>query len=93
VKHSTGTPTKADIRRFALLYDLGCIVCGGKPCELHHFTRNNKRLGHDWTIPLCPKHHTGHRFSWHKTRRAFREKMGTDRELLDKVNELIGEGM
>jgi hypothetical protein len=93
-------PTDAEQARMDLLREFGCVAChlDGKDedhryagiCDVHHFTRNNKRRGHDWTIGLCPSHHVGHVMSWHKTRRAFREKYGEDAALLAVANEQIG---
>lgn len=81
------------------LREFGCIACfkDGLPdgyrwefiCDVHHFTRNNKRRGHDWTIPLCPPHHVGTALSWHKTRVAFRELYGDDESLLKFTNQTI----
>jgi hypothetical protein len=72
--------------------------------EIHHFLSGNKRIGHHATVPLCPWHHTA-TFdgtntrtmlalmgpSWHKHRRDFRARYGSDEALLAEVNELIGE--
>jgi hypothetical protein len=66
--------------------------------------RGNKRIGHDATVGLCPAHHTGlspfpmtrqERLdtigpSWHKERRAFRARYGSDQELIDLQTQLIG---
>jgi hypothetical protein len=74
------------------------------PCEVHHMLRGNKRIGHHATIGLCPAHHTGlppfpmtraERLEtigpcWHKERRAFRERYGSDQYLIDLTSELIG---
>lgn len=66
MKHSTGTPTKAEAARFAKLKELGCIACrldaleadGAEP-QIHHFLSGNKRIGHGATVPLCYWHHNG----------------------------------
>jgi hypothetical protein len=105
LKHSTPPPSKADIRRFALLYDLGCVACGRHiNIEIHHYLSGNKRIGHEATIPLCTWCHRGTANSgksgvvmlaligpsFHQHRRAFRAKYGSDAELLALVNKLIG---
>lgn len=73
--------------------------------EIHHFLSGNRRIGHEATVPLCTFHHRGIAYdgvpeawflanvgpSWHLHRREFRARYGTDWELLQTVNELIGE--
>lgn len=72
--------------------------------EIHHLLAGTKRIGHDATIPLCYWHHQGLPFddvptawllanvgpSYHKHRRAFRQRYGSDREILETVNGMIG---
>lgn len=64
-----------------------------------------KRRGHDDTVPLCPWHHRSECVNGFSTAvmaqafgpslaresKAFRERYGTDDELLARVNLLIGE--
>lgn len=67
MRHSTGTPTKAEAARFAKLKALGCIACrlnGDNsdemvPPDIHHYLSGNKRIGHAATVPLCSWHHAG----------------------------------
>ena len=60
-------------------------------------------MGHRFTIPLCKWHHEGHRpEGWNdrytnevmgpslKSKRRFVEYFGSEMELLDKCDELIG---
>jgi hypothetical protein len=73
-----------------------------QPCEIHHMLRGNKRIGHDASIGLCAVHHRGvsslsradrliiYGPSWHLERRAFRERYGSDQDMIDMQNELIG---
>lgn len=72
--------------------------------EIHHFLSGNRRIGHDASVPLCPWHHRAAPWfamtitecldaygpSWHQHRRAFRERYGSDTELLAMTNDLIG---
>lgn len=71
--------------------------------EIHHQLRGGKRIGHHATIPLGRWHHQGvangtaneqmlatYGPSFHKHTRAFRERYGTDAEVLAQVNDLIG---
>ena len=97
-------PTKDELRRYHALQELGCIACringvshGAIP-EIHHLVEGNKRLGNDYTIPLCAWHHRGEAASqWEKlkgpslarSKREFIAEYGTERELLDAVNKII----
>jgi Recombination enhancement, RecA-dependent nuclease len=77
-----------------------------EPAEIHHLVEGSRRLGHQFTIPLFPWFHRGvpPQFemrpseceeklgpSLARSKRAFVEKFGTERELLSKTNELIAE--
>lgn len=107
--------TTADKERFANMKDLGCIACildgfiepfetyPSCDVEIHHFLVGNKRMGHQYTAPLCRWSHQGvgdkTRWtekgvvekgpSWHKHRRAFRERYGSDAELIETVNKYL----
>jgi hypothetical protein len=65
---STPAPTKAQLHRFDLIKQIGCLACWIKlktrvPSEVHHLTvggrHGQKRRGHDFTIGLCQWHHRG----------------------------------
>lgn len=67
MQHSTSAPTKAQIRRFEIIRDFGCICCRMKGykslvTEVHHLLSGGRRIGHDATVGLCPWHHRGVRF-------------------------------
>lgn len=114
LRHSTGTPTLDQARRFRKLKAFGCVACyldgyekieGDSEPDVHHFLSGNKRIGHEATAPLCFWHHKGETYdgvpeawflanvgpSWHKHRRAFRQRYGSDSEVIALVNELIGD--
>ena len=72
-------PTRAESARITLMLDiLPCAACiveavkiAGWPAarpECHHIVEGNKRLGHLYTIPLCPGHHRG---AWNREQRQF----------------------
>jgi len=101
--------TPEQIRRWALIGDDGCLCCRlllgiRRFCEIHHQTVGGKhgapRLGHDFTIGLCPWHHRGEAFvgedadtwgpSYAKTPKAFRDEFGSDSWLLGVQNNRIG---
>lgn len=106
---STGTPTKAQQRRFERIKEIGCIVCrdngfGYVPCDIHHMTigglHGQKRLGHDYTFGLCKWHHvgegdgTGRGPSFAKRPKAFRAAFGNQDVLFARQNDLLfGFGM
>jgi hypothetical protein len=75
-----------------------------EPADIHHLVEGRKRLGHQATIPLSPWFHRGvpSRFDMRPSeataalgpslainKRAFIERFGTERQLLDLTNELI----
>lgn len=87
--------TKEQKRRFEGMKALGCIACildnrtWAYP-DIHHMTRNNKRLGHWETVPLCAEHHVSNtKISWHMKRATFRKRYGTDAELIATTNEFL----
>ncbi len=57
-----------DQRRYDLLQQIGCIACsregaGYAAPDCHHIVEGNKRLGDEYTLPLCPWHHRGVRLA------------------------------
>lgn len=79
-------------------------LCG--PTEVHHLLSGNKRRGHNFTIPLGAYHHRGVRPmnftqagialtfgpSLALSSKIFRERFGTDDELLERTNQLLARG-
>jgi hypothetical protein len=87
---------------------LGCIACAqlGIPnpsrTQIHHILEGNRRLGHNFSIPLCAQHHEG--FAWDELwgiiplqlqvsiadgRKAFSKVYGTERELWEKCQDRL----
>ena len=62
MNHSTGKPTKYEAERIDAMLRLGCCCCAqlGLWCiaECQHIVEGN-RLGHWYTLPICPGHHRG----------------------------------
>jgi hypothetical protein len=109
VKHSTGNQTKAEAARISRMLALGCIACRvqfgikDQPAEVQHIVSGNRRMGHWYTIPLCPGHHRG---VWPDFEALgtnlveppvsiasgvplFEEAYGTQRELWEMVQDLL----
>jgi hypothetical protein len=76
-----------------------------EPADIHHLVEGQRRLGHQSTIPLSPWFHRGvpSRFDMRPSeatkalgpslainKRAFVEQFGTERQLLELTNELLG---
>lgn len=77
-----------------------------EPAEIHHLVEGRKRLGHQATIPLSPWFHRGVPPqmdmrpseaaeqigpSLAMNKREFVQRFGTERELLEKTNQLLAE--
>lgn len=101
----TKSPTKADKRRFRALQEHGCICCeiegdGHRDPEIHHILSGGRRIGHQFTLPLCPFHHRGalvdsrnyHGPSLADGSKPFKAHYGGELALLEKVNEATGLG-
>ena len=97
MKSSLPNPTKAESRRMEIIKsEIGCIACWIDvnmycPPAIHHLLDTGRRRGHRYTIGLCEgaiDHHQGNN-GIHRAKRSFREKYGTDDELLRMTNDLI----
>jgi hypothetical protein len=77
-----------------------------EPAEIHHLVEGRKRLGHQFTIPLSPWFHRGipplHDMrpsdaekqigpSLARSKREFTCRFGTERELLERTNNLLAD--
>lgn len=92
--------TKADREYLSRVAALCCRICarlgyGDTPAEVHHQrtgTGAGKRASHRRVLPLCPEHHRGATGLHGMGRRAFeRHYQVTEVELIDEVQELLGE--
>jgi|TARA_B100000035_G_scaffold104061_1_gene88323 hypothetical protein len=85
--------TKAEKKHMDKVAQLGCFVCE-RPATLHHIrpkgTGIGRRTSHFEVIPLCPDHHQG-KFSIHMSKKAFEEKYGTEKEILEIVLQRVKE--
>lgn len=76
---------------------LGCVVCGmaglESAAEIHHIGNGTmgKKASNYEAIPLCHIHHRtgGHGVAVHGGRQTWEANFGTEKELLDKVLEMI----
>lgn len=87
-------PTKKQRERWWRIAELGCIVrgCGYAQVSIHHaLTGGGGRKDHDKVLPLCYNHHQGYKGIHTLSRRVWEEQFGTERELLEKVSERLGE--
>lgn len=89
-------------KRMRRLVEIGCIVCrnqsrGYVPPEIHHIVSGGRRLGHIYTVPLCPGHHRASpadsgEIGRHQNKTQFEKRYGTEAELLELTNGYIDEG-
>lgn len=113
MKHSTGTPTKAEKARFDRMGEMGlCMACiqdgttGWQYIERNHILSGGKRIGHMATYSLCLWHHQAEPKEGMTKKemyqyfgpslkypgsKPFRAAYGSDKELLDLQNALLGE--
>lgn len=91
------TPNKAEREWMARAAEYGCMACkqDGRhsPASVHHITQGYRRLGHLFTIPLCPEHHQGDGKavpSVHGAKRSFVARYGSELELLARLQVELG---
>ena len=107
MQHSTGNWSKSETARRDKMYALGCICClqdgNYSQPQIHHILDGGRRMGHEFTIPLCPYHHVGEPLSGVDILQmrelgygpplvgspAFIEAFGIESELLDETNKMI----
>lgn len=75
--------------------EIGCIICE-RPASIHHIRAGvgvGQKSGEYDVLPLCPDHHQhgGYGVAFHAGKVAWECAFGTERELLKKVKELLGE--
>jgi len=91
------TPTRQEREWMQRIAHLGCIACRqdgySSPASVHHIVQGNRRLGHLFTLPLCPEHHQGNGRqvpSVHFTKRTFVQRYGSELELLAELQVALG---
>jgi len=87
--------------RYAALAELGCIVCYNlsglfTPTCIHHIRHGqgmSQRSHFSDTLPLCHMHHQGGAcgVALHAGQSTWEKNFGTETELLEQVNTLIGD--
>lgn len=96
--------TPEELARNDLIRQMHCMCCAlkgdlsKKKVDIHHLKSGNKRMGHLYTIPLCPAHHRGQRGAKdaqepyvHGGMKAFRAHWGyDDRQLWQKLQVMLG---
>jgi hypothetical protein len=91
------TPSKVERDWMARVADHGCVACEQDghetPCCVHHICQGMRRLGHLFTIGLCPEHHKSdgqHVPSVHNQKRQFVQRYGSELELLAGLQVRLG---
>ena len=105
MRTSTGKPTAADLRRFRAMQEAGCVCCFilgvWSPPEIHHILSGGRRMGHQFSLPLCALHHRGVAPKGYRDAfgpslsdgsKPFAAFWGTEMSLLEKVNKMISSG-
>ena len=76
--------TRSEKARINLMLHIGCMACKTERTlvdgvawasvrpEVHHLIEGSRRLGHRYTIPLCPGHHRG---EWTEEQRDYWEAL------------------
>jgi hypothetical protein len=94
------TPNKAEREWMDAIVAHGCVACrmdgvGFNPPCVHHILRGGRRIGHLFTLPLCPGHHqagTGAPglIARHPDRARFERKYGSEEFLLHRLQITLG---
>ena len=91
------TPTAEEKRHMSRVAELGCIVCRREyavcsPAAIHHIDGKTKPGAHMRVLPLCGVHHQtgGYGVALHAGRVAWERLHGTQAELLEIVEGMIG---
>ena len=92
--------TKAEREHMIRVARLGCLACKKDgyltpEVELHHPRHGvgmGRKASHYDVLPLCHAHHRtgGHGIAFHAGKQAWEAKYGTETELLEEVQTLLG---
>lgn len=91
-----GNPSKEEQAWMDWIVQQGCSICRS-PAEVHHLVSGGRRLGHLFTIGLCPVHHRSGRddeiaTSRHPWKKRWEARYHTsETELLDKLRRKYAE--
>ena len=85
--------TKEEKLHLSRVADLGCLICN-RPAEIHHIRSQigmGRRASNFEVLPLCETHHRtgGHGIAFHAGRKTWEQKYGYERDLLDKVKNML----
>jgi hypothetical protein len=83
------SPERAEgLKRMGEVAQMGCIVCGARPVEVHH---EGKPRSDFRVLPLCPPHHRREYGpgAFHYSPRAFYALHGDSKLLLAKVEDAL----
>ena len=86
---------KAEKEYMSKLASLGCVICGNNHVVIHHITTARGfggRASHYDTLPLCVFHHDAgiKGVSVHAGVKTWEEKFGTQKSLVEKVQQILG---
>lgn len=85
---------KAEKIHMAKVASLGCLICKNNEVEIHHITTARGfggRASHYDVLPLCFLHHRGGSkgVAVHEGVKTWEANFGTQKELLEKVKNLL----
>lgn len=107
MQHSTRNPTKYEAERIEAMLRLGCVCCATlgifHVAECHHILDGGVRMGHWFSLPLCPGHHRAmwnaeqieliapkKRVAINDGRKRFVAVYGTERSLWERCQTKLG---
>ena len=79
--------------RMARVAEMGCVICGARPVEIHHVIcgrYSSERAPDTKTIPLCVNHHRIGPDAIHNGKESWVAKHGPDTDYLDQVDRELG---
>lgn len=79
-------------RHMARVARLPCVICGGRPVQIHHCIhgRYGQRKVSDFeTIPLCPDHHQIGPYAIHNDKAGWLDRWGADHSYLAVVADAL----
>lgn len=99
-KPGKGAPTAEERAWMGAIVEFGCICCyldghGYAMPQVHHILRGGRRIGHLFTLPLCPGHHqdgagASGMVARHPYKARFEAKYGDEMLLLAALRQEIG---